>query len=269
MLATYWNSLTESLNRRAALVLLGVALLIAGLLNSIVRVKTFPDGAQTLAVGSQTPGPVETAVPDVLESELRLLGPFLPLLAIFAASPLLTATLEKGWLELIFSKGVSRWKIFLGRFLGGVTLYAFTFFLATVPLAYRLWWQTYVPTWRIVVALAMETFGFVALLSVIALAALMQKGITLPIIGSVAIWLLSPLLRQRHEVFYPILPWRASRWVVDGMYLILPKCADIESLCSHFVRTGSIASWSPLWSTGIFACALMALSVWLLERKSF
>jgi len=269
MLATYLNSLREAFNRRVALVLIGIALLISVLLNSFVRIQSFPDGTDVVLMGSRSLGPAETAVPDIVEKASSLLGTLLPLLAIFAAAPMLASTLEKGWLELTFSKGTPRWKIFFGRFLGGATLYSCTFLLATFPLAYRLWWQTYVSTWQVIVALLLETLGFVALLAVAALATLPQKGVALPIMASVAIWFFSSPLAHRYTTYYQFLNSYTARWLVDWIYRIFPKCSELDSLSSSFIQHGHITSWWPIWSTGIFTVAVLGLALGMLDRKSF
>ena len=268
MFSTYVNSLRESLSRRVALVLFGVAILVAVAFNSVVHVRALAGGAKAIIIGSQLPMPPSIGVPGVLESDLRATGSLWLLLAIFAAAPLLTATLERGWLELTFSKGVARWRIFLGRFLAGLTLYSVTFILATLPVALRLWWATGIGTWRVAVALLIQTFSFAALLAVTALVTLPQKGVALPIIGSAAIWVLSPSLAMRQETFYRLFSSSAARWIVDWMYRILPKCSELEDQCVSFIHRGTISPW-PLWSTGLFTLAVLALTLWRLERKSF
>jgi hypothetical protein len=269
MFATYVNSLHESMSRRVALVLFGVGILVAIAFNAIVHVRTLADGARAIVVGTQSPAPPVIAVPSVLESDLRATGSLWLLLAIFAAAPLLTATLEKGWLELTFSKGTARWRIFLGRFLAGLTLYSATFAIATLPVALRLWWTTGIGTWQVCIALLIQTFSFAALLAAAGLVTLPQKGVALPIIASVAIWVLSPSLAMRRETFYRIFSSHAARGIVDWAYRILPKCSELEDLCVSFVQGGTIASWWPLWSTGMFTLAVLGLTLWLLERKSF
>lgn len=269
MFATYINSLHETLSRRVALVLFGVAILVAIAFNWFVHVRPLVNGTSTMIVGAQLPTPPGVAVPAVLESVLRATGTLWLLLATFAAAPLLTSTLEKGWLELTFSKGTPRWDIFLGRFLGGLTLYSFTFILATFPLALRLWWETGIGTWRIGIALLIQTFSFAALLSAAALATLPQKGVTLPIMASVAIWVLSPSLAMRQEAYYRIFTSHFARTIVDWAYRILPKCSELEDLCVSLVHGGRITSWWPVWSTGVFTLAVLSLTLWQLSRKSF
>jgi ABC-type transport system involved in multi-copper enzyme maturation permease subunit len=269
MFATYLNALRESLSRRVALVLFGVAILVAIAFNAAIHVRTLPGTGTMVFVGAQLPMPPATAVPSVLESVLRATGTLWLLLGLFAAAPLLNATLEKGWLELLFSKGTARWRIFLGRYLASLTLYSATFILAVAPVALRLWWATGIGTGRIAASLLIQTFSFAALLAAAALVTLPQKGVALPLIGSAAIWVLSPALAMRQETFYRIFSSPAARAIVDWAYRILPKCSELEDLCVSYVHQGAISSWWPVWSTGLFTMAVLGTTLWLLQRKSF
>jgi hypothetical protein len=269
MFATYLNSLHESMSRRVAPVLLGVAILLAIIFNVVVRVGTLLDGATMIFVGAQPPAPPAIAVPSMLESVLRATGSLWMLLAIFAAAPLLTATLEKGWLELVFSKGTARWRIFLGRYLAGLTLYSVMFAVATLPIALRLWWRTGIGTWQMGVALLIQSFGFAAILAMAAFVTLPQKGVALPVIAAAAIWLLTPSLARRQETFYRIFSSHVVREIVDWSYRILPKCSELEDMCVSFVQGRTVTSWWPVWSTGVFTLTVLGLTLWLLNRKSF
>src|ERR1700683_763419 len=269
MIASYPNSLLEAVNRRMALVLAGVALLIAGVFLWIVQMKPLPDGTSVILLGTNFLGPATLAAPAVFRAEIQQTGALWLLLAIFAAAPLLSSSVEKGWLELPFSKGTSRWQIFLGRFLGGLTLYFLTFLLATFPVALRLWWKTGVGPLPLAVALLIQTFSFAALLAVVALATLPQKGMALPIMAAVAVWFISPLLASRRDIFDSFFASHFARGSLDWAYRILPKCSELEKMCATFIQDGRIATWWPLWSTAVFLAATLGLSMWLLERKSF
>jgi ABC-type transport system involved in multi-copper enzyme maturation permease subunit len=269
MIPTFWNSLREAVHRRVALVLLGIAVLITIAFNLVVHVRTLPDGGSAIALGAMRLGPAVLAVPAVLAAELSQAGTLWFLLAIFAAAPSLASTVEKGWLEMTLSKGTSRRAVFLGQYLAGVVLYSAMFLVATFPLAIRLWWTTGVETWPVIITLLIETFSFAALLSVAALASLLQKGVALPIMATAAIWFLSPWLAKRQQSYYVFFTSHAARSVLDWVYRILPKCSELDDLCASFIRDGRIASWWPFWSTAIFAFAVLALTLRQLDRKSF
>jgi hypothetical protein len=271
MIATYWNSLDEAMSRRVAHVVLGLAVIVTIIFNWVIHIIHSPGGVM-VSIGPRFPLPPAMAVPAALESVITATGALWFMFVVFAAAPLLTAGLEKGWLDLTFSKGTPRWKIFLGRFFAGVTLYAVAFALATFPLAARLWWATRIGTWEILVVLLIQTFSFAAIFSVCALAALPQRGVALPIIGAIGLLLFSTPLVHRKEIYGTLISSQTARDVIDWIYRILPKYSELGDLSRSLIKSGTLAWstwWWPVWSTGAFMIAVLGLTLWLLHRKSF
>jgi hypothetical protein len=268
VIATYWNSLKEAMNRRILVVLVGIAIVTACLMNVQVGFATV-NGVKVIVLAERNQGPWPISVPLVLGQQMVLAGYLWMLLTILAACPLLVATFDKGWLELVFSKGVARSPIMLGRFLSGATLYFLLAIIATMPLAIRLWWVTEVPTWQVVLAVLIETLSFASILAVSALASLLQRGVALPVITGLGVWYLSPLLAARVENYYPYVQSEAIRRLIDWLYYILPKNAELDRLATTFIQFSSVSVSWPLWTTVLFTICILALAMGLLERKSF
>ena len=157
----------------------------------------------------------------------------------------------------------------LGRYLCGVTLYFLLAFIATVPLAARLWWVTGIATWQIVIAVLIQTFSFASLLSVAALASLPQKGVALRIMASAAVWASSPLLAARELNYYDFITSAIGRRILDLIYDILPKSSELNALSSRFIQYSTVQTSWPLWSTAVFTLVTLTLTLSLLQRKSF
>jgi hypothetical protein len=267
MIATYWSSLKEALSRRVLVVVLGIAVVTSIFINTEIR---FPNaaGVNVVTMGDRNLGPWPVGVPLVLGQQMA--ADFLwMLLTILAAVPLLVAMLERGWLELIFSKGKPRSLIFLGRFICGATLYYLLALVASLPLAIRCWWVTGVPTWQIFIALLIQTLSFVSILAVAALVSLLQTGVPLPLMAGAGVWYLSPLLAARQENYYPYVTSEVLRAVIDWAYYILPKCSELTRAGSNFIQFSSISTAWPLWTTALFTLGTLLLTIVLLERKSF
>jgi ABC-type transport system involved in multi-copper enzyme maturation permease subunit len=269
MSATLWNSLREAVNRRVFIVLLGVAIVTAGFFNLQVKFGVAPNGVQVVFVGERNQGPWPLGVPTVLGQLMVLAGLLWTLLTIVAASPLLTATLDKGWVEVIFTKGIPRSSIMFGRFLAGVALYAVLALASSGPLALRLWWVTGLPTWQVIVAVLLQMVGFSGVLSVSTLVSLLQKGVALPMMAGIGIWYLSSPLATREETYYPFVKSALGRQILDWVYYILPKCSELDRLGTSYIQFSSIPTLWPLWTTLLFTIGSLALTMMLLERKSF
>lgn len=269
MIAAYVNSLAEAVNRRMGLVMLGLSAVVAVVFNWIVRLVPLRDGSTMIMFGNRMLGPDKIAAPALFKTEAQFTGGLWLLLGIFAAAPLLASTLDKGWLELTLSKGTARWKILVGRYFGGITLYFLALMITTMPLAIRIWLKTGAQPGPLVMATIIQCLGFAALLALAALATLPQTGIAVPIMVAVVVQIVSPFLAQRERTFYLLFSSPSLRGAVDWMYKILPKCYELNDLSTYYIDNGAIANWWPIWSTAAFLVAVMGLTIWLLHRKSF
>ncbi|HLX00127.1 MAG TPA: hypothetical protein VKR82_15915 [Candidatus Acidoferrales bacterium] len=269
MYASYLNSLLEAFSRRMGLVLIGFALMWAVVFNLLVHFIPLKDGSSMVYLAQRMMGPGSLAQPALLGIGAEITGGlFWMLLSILAAAPLLSSTLDRGWLELTLSKGTARWRVFLGRYLGGCTLYLASVVIACMPLEVRFWWKTGIGPWPLLVAMLIQTFIFASLLSLAALAAVPQMGPAPPILLSLMVAILSPVLAARKIGLYQILTSNWSRELIDWMYRILPKTQELQGASTIFIRDRAIQSWYPFWSTGIFMAVMIALALWLLHRKS-
>jgi len=264
----------EAGQRRLVIVLAGIALVTTFFFNRAVGFGKTADGIDVIYIGRDlTPntnrGPFVLAVPMVLGQVMSLAGTIWFLLTLLTASVFLVETLERGWIELIFAKSARRWHILTGRFLSGATLFFLMTFVATAPIAARLWWKTGVPTWQFVVAGLIETIGFASVLSVAALAALPQKGVALPILSAFGVWSLSPLLMNREVIYGEYIKSEFLHQVLDWVYYIMPKCSEIDTIAIGFLQNSAVQTSWPIWTTGLFTLSCLVLTLWLLERKSF
>ena len=274
MWATYWSALEEAGQRRLIVVLVGIALVTTFFFNRAVGFGKTADGIDVVYVGRDlTPytnrGPYALAVPVVLGQEMSFAGTVWFMLTLLTASVLLVETLERGWIELIFSKGTRRWQILAGRFLCSATLFFLLTFVATAPVAAHLWWKTGVPTWQFVVAGLIQTLGFASVLSVAALATLPQKGVALPILSAFGVWTLSPLLVNREVIYGEYIKSEFLHRVLDWAYYIMPKCMEVDAVAVGFLQNSAIQTSWPVWTTSLFTLSTLVLTLWLLERKSF
>jgi hypothetical protein len=269
MFAAYVNSLHEAFNRRMGLILVGLGILLAGALNWIVHIRPLPGGDTMVLFGNRMLGPGSLATPAIYTSELQIIGElFWILLSILAAAPLLASTLDRGWLELTLSKGTARWKIFLGRYFGGVSLYLAASLLAMLPLAIRMAIVTHTSIWSFIVAMLIQTYSFAALLSLAALACLPQLGPAPPVLLGIFASILAPVLQYRERGLYQVLTGSLSRHVLDWAYKIMPKTTELLGMGVTLIQEHHVDSWWPFWSTGVFTAVTLSLTLWVLQRKS-
>ena len=268
MFAAYIHSVRESVNKRMALVLIGMALLFAVILFLIINIKPMQDGTSMIFLGQHMLGPATLAAPAAYSSEVSITGGLWLFLAIFASVPLLVSMLDKGWVELTLTKGVARWKVLLGCYFSGLTLYVLTLCVAMLPTAVWLWMKTGVSFRPLLVAILIETLGFASLLSLAAFASITRTGAALPIMIAIFMDLLSPVLANRDKGLFTLISSGFWRGVITWAYRILPKPYDLVTAGTDYIQYGTHGSWYPFWTTGLFLVVVMGTTMWMLERKS-
>jgi ABC-type transport system involved in multi-copper enzyme maturation permease subunit len=268
MLAAYLHTIRETVHRRMALVLIGMAALVAYLIFHLVTLVPLSAGDSMLFLGRQALGPASLAVPAVLAAEVRITGGLWLFLAIFGSTPLLISMMEKGWVELTLTKGVSRWQVLLGAYFGGLTLYAATLGMATIPTALWLWAKTGVGVTPLLVAICLQVFGFSALLALAALTSMTRTGVALPIIVAVVVDFFSPVLAARSQGLFVFITADWARGLINWVYRILPKNTEIVTASETYLQFHKIGLSWPFWSTGVFIVVTLGLTMWILHRKS-
>jgi hypothetical protein len=268
MFAAYIHSVREAINKRMALVLIGLAVLFAVLLYLIINIKPLSDGTSMIFIGRHMLGPASLAVPAAQVQEVQITGTLWMLLSIFAAVPLIVAALEKGWVELTLTKGVARWKVLLGCYFSGLTLYMATLCVAMLPIAIWLWIKTGVGFKGLLIGILIETFAFASLMALATWASLSRTGTALPIMLAVFMYIFTPILANRKEMLFQLVTSSWGQGVFNWLYRILPKPTEIMGSATNYIQFGSIKDWFPFWSTGVFIVVVMGTTMWMLHRKN-
>jgi ABC-type transport system involved in multi-copper enzyme maturation permease subunit len=269
MFAAYMHSLRETINKRMALVLIGMALLFAVLFYFIISVTPLePRDMSMVFLGKRTLGPASMAVPAAMSAEISITGGLWLFLAIFASVPLLISALEKGWVELTLTKGVARWKVLMGAYFSGLTLYVATLLVAMVPTALWLWMKTGIGCKTLLVAILIEALGFASLMSLAVLASLTRTGASLPIMLAIFVDILSPVLSGREQGLFQIVTSNWGRATLNWTYKILPKPFDLVTAANNYIQYDSLKNWFPFWTTGLFTVVVLGISMWMLSRKN-
>ena len=260
------HTLREAVFRRMGLVLLIISLLLPALYVWGFRFETQADGSVMVRSGPRVL-PAEVFVPYDLKRQLEQANVLWLVLGIFATAPLLTSYLEKGWAELLLSRGVPRWKMLLARYLGAWLLFCISLLLAYGLPAMYLWAGTGYRPGRFFLGLALTALNFGAVLAMMAPVGVAQSNPALLIIAGFIQVTVSRVLVDRESV-YALLNLRWPRPLMDAAYRILPKTWELGRMASGIVDARPVESWWPFWTTVVFGALMLALAAELLHRKS-
>lgn len=264
----FLHTLRESMNRRFGLALLVAPALIVAMVLWWVRFKTQPGGVVMANVGTHAVGRAATFVPSMCGNLLQMSNSVMLFLAIFATAPLLTAFLEKGWIELLLSKGVARWKILLGRYAGALVLFLATLLVLDLIPALYFWARAGVAPGRFSVALLFVLLSFATVLATMALGAVLHGHAALPIMVAFLQVMVSAVLADRKRM-YAVITAKWAQWLLDWAYRILPKNHELAQLGASYLRSGTINEWGFVWTSALFMAGTLGLAFWWFYRKSY
>lgn len=269
MLAIIHQTLREAVGRR-----MGIALLLVAVITSIVYVTNirFPRAATGEVMVQQGPNsaPVEMFIRFNYPSQINFSGLWWMILGVVAAAPLLTSFLEKGWHELQLTKGVARWQVLLGRYLGAVLLFAASLvFFHGVP-AFHVWIGTGYKPWDFLLGVLLLLLSFASLLALMtAIAALVPNPHPgYPMIAGLAQIVLSRLLADTTDLYNTFTNFRDVAPLFNFVHDVLPRNTELLWAGIDLVHTGRAESWAPVWATLVFTVVTLALACVILHRRS-
>lgn len=189
------------------------------------------------------------------------------LLALFATGGLVASMLDRGQVDLLLAKPLSRAQLLGGRLLGvsAVMLALLVYLLGMVWLVMSLKTGVWNPQFLLAIGavflMFMVLYGLIAVTSVWTGSAPLSLILTFGLLFSTLILAIGPLREQIRQ------PGRA---IVQGLYTILPKFVDVGAYIVPQLVTGEpVASWMPLVSSLAFGALAYAGAFWLFRRKDF
>jgi len=189
-------------------------------------------------------------------------------LAVFASAGLIPRVLEPGRIELLLSKPVSRTHILLGRFAGNVLVVAGNITYLIVGVWLIVGEKTGI--WRVefLAAIATTVFTFAVLLTVVVLLGVLVESTALATMVTMGLMILSPILAQT-QLMMRLLSSETSRTIWRGLYYTLPKVYDVGSMTLNMARRVPIESWTPVWSSALFAAVVLSAALAVFSRRDF
>ena len=191
------------------------------------------------------------------------------LLSIFATASIVPNTMEKGAIDLLLSKPVSRFDIIHGKFIGGTLMVL----LNVAYYVIGMWLIVSVKSgyWNanFLLVIPVVTVSFIIMYSVIMVIGIASQSSALSIIVSYFfLYLVSPLLASRELGLFKLIASETVQGIVSVVYYILPKPHDFSEIAEALVLHQDI-SWMPVWSSLLFCGAMYALALFLFKRKDF
>lgn len=187
-----------------------------------------------------------------------------------SVSSFIPSMLEKGNIDLLLSKPVSRTTIIIAKFLGGVLL----IFLSLVYLIGIVWLilSSKSGFWHFpfLYSILWLTLSFAVIYALIILIGLVSQSTILSIIISFfLVFIVCPILAVREETLFTFINNDAVQFVINFFYYVLPKPSDINRITMNIITGEAITSYQPIYSSILFMLAALSVSIFYFKKKDY
>lgn len=205
--------------------------------------------------------------------------------SLISAASFIPSMLEKGTIDLLISKPISRMNIILSKFFGAVIF----IFLSMVFLLGSMWlilslksgyWDPVFLT-----SIVWITIAFAVMYSIVVFIGLTtQSSIIAILVSFFLIFVLCPLLSVREILFYSLISNDTVKFFFDFLYYVLPKPGEFKDITNSLILGETINMWkssvntenasftvswlSPI-SSVLFCAALMAFNIYYFSKKDY
>ena len=205
-------------------------------------------------------------VKGVIAMPLFGLGLFL---SIFSASSFIPTMLEKGHVDVILSKPVSRAQVLFGKYLGGMIVvvlnvaYLILGIWLMIGFKFNVWDAPFLYT------ILTISFTFALLYSLIILVGVISQNAIVSMMVCYFIFiLLSPLLAGR-EFIFSFIHNDFVKGLLNLLYYIVPQTKDLGDMTSNLVRGAAIESYRPVYVSLAFIILTFGLSIFIFRKKDY
>jgi ABC-type transport system involved in multi-copper enzyme maturation permease subunit len=179
--------------------------------------------------------------------------------------------LEKGNIDLLLSKPVSRTELLLGKYLGGLLVVFINIFYTIlgvwliISIKFGYWDVTFLSSALVI------TFTFAILYAIIVFMGVVTQSSVSGMMAAYFIFLIvSPLLWQAKTQFLNMIGSSFWKEVIKGLYYIFPKTQELmgEFLFNLATKKG-IVDFQPVITSLVFLILLLSLSIFIFRKKDF
>lgn len=188
--------------------------------------------------------------------------------SIFAAASLVPTMLEKGCIEILLSKPLSRTQLFIARYLGAQSIMVINIVYLIggswliLSLKTGVWYVPYL------YAIPMVIASFAFMYTLMALVGLLSRSPGVSIMVAYSALLFSTLFTPNKDRFYALLS-KTSYYFLESIYHLLPKTYDMGFITFSLVGGKPFDGWAPFWTSMIAAAVMLLASIGLFAKKDF
>jgi ABC-2 type transport system permease protein len=276
MLAIIKNTFREALAKKIFIgyyIFYGIVILImlfAVNLDAVEGVMSFADVKKTIL--------------SVESGFVSLSFPLILFFALISASSFITSMVDKGTIDLLISKPVSRFKILSAKYIGAMLFVAasIVFLIGSIWLILSLksgYWDP-----GFLFTIISLTFAFAVMYSIsVFIGVTTQSSIISILVNFFLIFVLCPVLSAREQIIFTFVKNDSVKFIFNFFYYVLPKPGEIKDVTMAFIAGENIPLWKgvvnelgmmgPSWlsviSSFLFCAVLFSYSVYYFSKKDY
>ncbi len=189
---------------------------------------------------------------------------------IISSASFIPSMTDKGTIDLLLSKPLSRTTIILSKYLGAVVFVGISliYFIGAIWLILSLksgYWN-----FSFLFTILSLTFSFAVMYSIVLLIGLTtQSSIIAILVNLFLLFVLLPVLAGRENVIFTFVTNEAVRFVFNFFYYIFPKPGEINDITVKIITKQPVTSWQPAITSLLFCVAVLGYSVYYFSKKDY
>ncbi|MDR3668496.1 MAG: ABC transporter permease subunit [Ignavibacteriaceae bacterium] len=264
------STLREAMSKKVFLFFMGISAVVL-----IIQLISFSFISADQLIKSINPMGLKMPMLQIVSSfELMVVSPLAVLgllMAIFSSSSFIPTMLEKGNIDLLLSKPVTRTELVLGKYLGGLlVVFINVFFLVfgvwlIISVKFGYWDPTFLSVSLVI------TFTFAVLYSMIVLFGIITQGSVFGMMMAYfTLLILSPLLFAAKDKFLDLINNVFLKNLIKGCYYIVPKTSELMGNILISITSGkTIESFQPVITSLVFLILMLVFSIIIFRKKDF
>jgi hypothetical protein len=122
--------------------------------------------------------------------------------------------------------------------------------------------------WSMAWVLVAELISFFIWMSIVLLAGVWSGSYAIAIVSAFSIWIATKIISGA-AAFQEFLKDSVLRNVIEALYYVLPKTGEITDIGDNLAKGMPIESWMPVYSSLIFAAAMVVMAVVVFQRRDY
>ena len=190
-------------------------------------------------------------------------------ISIFSVAGFIPSLLEKGNIDLILSKPVSRAQVILGKFFGGTAMVFINLFYAIFMLWVLIGLKFDVWELEFLLTSVSITLAFASIYSLIIFIGIVTRSTMLSMVISYLIFFVfSPLLSSRETIF-AFVGDGLMKIIFEILYYLVPQTSDLSAITTSFALGSPIENPAVLLSTILYIILILYSSIFIFSKKDY